>query len=437
MNGRGTVDRPHDELGGSMPSSRTRVSLCRVPGGAQVAYAIAGTGRPLVFVPGWLCHLEQSFSHPSAASTRDRLAAERQFVWYDRLGCGLSDRDGFEPSIQNDVDQLVAVLDAVGADRADLIGYSFGAPPAAVLAARCPERVGRLVFCSAFARGSAVQTAKQLAALQALIAQNWGLASRTLATMLVPNASAHDLRWFSRFQKAAATAEMAIRLLDHQYAMDVRDVLPAVQAPTLVIHNRHDKAVPFEAGRELAALVPGAELHALEGNEHDPFLRDSGSVIDVILDFVEGRPIGSTPRPAPSGARNALGARPTARELEVLEAIALGSTNKEIAMALHVTVATVERHVTSLYRKLEARGVPTRSWPPSGWVWSSRPAIRWRARLTETHPAGSGDARERARLRVFREGIIPDLREAVVPVAPVRCDRPDGHQPTRRPGGRR
>jgi pimeloyl-ACP methyl ester carboxylesterase/DNA-binding CsgD family transcriptional regulator len=339
-----------------MPSSPARVSFCRVPGGAQVAYATAGTGRPLVFVPGWLCHLEQSFSHPSAASTRDRLATSHQFVWYDRLGCGLSDRDGFEPSLQNDVDQLVAVLDAVGADRADLIGYSFGAPPAAMLAARWPERVDRLVFCSAFARGSAIQTAQQLAALKGLIASSWGLASRTLATMLVPNASAHDLRWFSRFQKAAATADMAIRLLDHQHAMDVREVLPAVRAPTLVIHNRHDQAVPFEAGRELAALVPGARLHALEGNEHDPFLRDSGSVVDVILDFVEGRPIGSTSRSVAPGARNALGARPTARELQVLEEIALGATNKEIAAALHVTVATVERHVTNLYRKLDARG---------------------------------------------------------------------------------
>jgi pimeloyl-ACP methyl ester carboxylesterase/DNA-binding CsgD family transcriptional regulator len=338
-----------------MAASPTRVSFCQVPGGAQVAYATAGVGRPLVFVPGWLCHLEQSFSHPSAASTRDKLAAHRQFIWYDRLGCGLSDRDGFEPSIENDVDQLVAVLDAVGAEQADLIGYSFGAPPTALLAARSPERVGRIVFVSAFARGTAIQTSEQLSALKSLIASSWGLASRALATMLVPNASANDLRWFSGFQKAAATADMASRLLDHQHAMDVRDVLPSVRAPTLVIHNRYDRAVPFEAGRELAALIPGAQLHALDGNEHDPFLRDSGPIVDVLLDFVEGRPTGSTPHPV-AQPRNALGARPTARELDVLEQIALGAANKEIAAMLHVTVDTVERHVTNLYRKLEARG---------------------------------------------------------------------------------
>jgi DNA-binding CsgD family transcriptional regulator/esterase/lipase len=251
------------------------------------------------------------------------------------------------------------VLDAIGANQADLIGYSFGAPPAAVFAARHPERVGRLVFVSAFARGSAIQTAEQLEALKGLIRSNWGLASRTLATLLSPNTTSDDLQWFSRFQRAAATATMASRLLDHQYSMDVRDVLASIRAPTLVIHNRYDRAVPFDAGRELAALVRGAQLHVLDGNEHDPFIRDSGSVAEAILDFVAGRPIAdraSADRRGGAVAARSSRPRPTEREVEVLRRIALGDSNRQIAAALHITVATVERHVTNLYRKLDARG---------------------------------------------------------------------------------
>lgn len=342
-----------------MTSDIDTVALCRVPGGARVAYASAGDGPPLVMLPGWLSHLEQNFEHPAARSARDKLSATRRFVWYDRLGCGLSDRDGFEPSLDNDVDQLVAVLDHAGIERADLLGYSFGAPPAATFAARHPERVGRLVFVSAFARGSAIQTEQQLASLTDFIRRNWGLASRTLATLLLPNASSNDLRWFSRFQTAATTADMAIRLLEHQYAMDVREILPAVRAPSLVLHNRYDQAVPFEAGRELATLLPDARLHAMEGNEHDPFIRDAGSLADIVLAFVDGRPIEPVVRAAaePASDRGAgVVADLTEREMQVLGLIAAGEPNKRIAVELGITVATVERHVTNLYRKIDARG---------------------------------------------------------------------------------
>jgi DNA-binding CsgD family transcriptional regulator len=148
----------------------------------------------------------------------------------------------------------------------------------------------------------------------------------------------------------ATTAEMAVRLLDHMRAMDVRDVLPSIRAPTLVLHNRRDQAVPAEAGREVSALVPGAELQLLDGNEHDPFIRDSGSVVEEILAFMAGR----APRaPAPPD-RPATALSP--REEEVLRLIADGAANKQIASTLGITLATVERHVTNLYRKVGAQG---------------------------------------------------------------------------------
>jgi pimeloyl-ACP methyl ester carboxylesterase/DNA-binding CsgD family transcriptional regulator len=332
-----------------MPSDNT-VGFCRLADGSRVAYATAGEGSPLVMLPGWLCHLEESWAHPAAASARARFAAAHRFVWYDRLGCGLSDRDGFEPSLENDVAQLVAVLNAAGIDRAHLIGYSYGGPPAALFAARYPERVGRLVFYSAFARGTAISTAEQYEALKHLIRLDWGLGSRALASRLVPNASSKDLAWFDRFQRLAISAGTAVRLIEHRWRMAARDAMTSVRAPTLVLHNRDDRAVPLSAGQEIAALVPGAELRVLDGNEHDPFIRDSGSVVESILAFVSGRPpLLPTATPPP-------GVGLTPREREVLRLIAGGAANKQIAITLGVAEATVERHVTNLYRKLDANG---------------------------------------------------------------------------------
>jgi pimeloyl-ACP methyl ester carboxylesterase/DNA-binding CsgD family transcriptional regulator len=326
------------------------VRFCRLADGAFVAYASSGAGTPLVMVPGWLCHVEQSWTHHAAASARAKLAAGHRFIWYDRLGCGLSDRDGFELSLDNDVAQLAAVVDAVGIGRFRLIGYSFGAPPAAAFAARFPERVSRLVFYSGFARGTAMMPAESLAAVQQLIRADWAMASQLLATRLLPNGSSRDLRWFSRFQQVAAAPEMAARLLAHTWSMDVRDVLPDIRVPTLVAHNREDQAIPLAAGQEIAALVPGAEMHVFEGSEHDPFIRDSGSVVEAILDFVNGRRIALGRKPAPPEPDL------TGREREVLRLIAAGATNAQIAGQLEIAVKTVERHVSNVYRKLGAGG---------------------------------------------------------------------------------
>jgi len=336
-----------------MGSAEATVRFCRLADGSQVAYASVGEGSPLVMPPGWLCHLEENWVHPAAASARARFAAEHRFVWYDRLGCGLSDRDGFEPSLENDVAQLVAVLDHAGIDRAHLIGYSLGAPPVAAFAARYPERVDRLVFYSAFARGrysTSPDAGRRREALKQVVRLDWGVGSRALASRLLPNASSQDLAWFDRFQRLSTSSETAVRLLDHQWSMDVRDVLPSIRALTLVLHNRDDLSVPLAAGQEIAALVPGAQMRILEGNEHDPFIRDSGAVVEEILAFVAGR-APEPDRPARPPATDL-----TPREQEVLRLIARGAANKQIAAELGITVATVERHVTNLYRKLGANG---------------------------------------------------------------------------------
>jgi pimeloyl-ACP methyl ester carboxylesterase len=123
------------------------------------------------------------WTHPAAATARAKLARSHRFIWYDRLGCGLSDRSGFTPSVEDDVDQLEAVLEAADVERCSLVGYSWGGPAAATFAARHPERVDRLVLYATYARGAAVTTAEQHEAFTALLRSNWHLGTLALITV--------------------------------------------------------------------------------------------------------------------------------------------------------------------------------------------------------------------------------------------------------------
>jgi pimeloyl-ACP methyl ester carboxylesterase/DNA-binding CsgD family transcriptional regulator len=327
------------------------IGFCQLPTGPTLAYATAGQGEALVMLPGWISHVEKQWTHPAATTARDRLAAGHRFIWYDRLGCGLSDRTGFTPSIENDVEQLEAVLQAAQVERCSLIGYSMGGPAAAAFAAQHPGRVERLILLATYARGWNLASDRQHESMKALIRANWSLGSLTLAAMLIPNGSRRDLHWFSRFQRDAATAEMAELLYDAVRMHDARRALAAVRSPTLVLTNRHDPAVHPDNAREVAALVPGATLCVLDGNEHEPFVRDSGGVVETILDFVAGRPLSVPPRTA---APTVPALSP--READVLKLLAEGLPNKVIAQRLDIAIATVERHVASIYRKVGARG---------------------------------------------------------------------------------
>lgn len=327
-----------------------RIAFCRMADGSQVAYATAGEGPALVMAPGWLSHVELLWTHPSAASALAQLAEQHRFIWYDRVGGGLSDRSRLTRSMDDDLAQLEAVLDATDVERCRLIGYSAGGPVATVFAASAPDRVEHLVLCSTYARGRDVSGEQAHDSLVSLVATNWKLATLAMASLFLPNGSRDDLRWFSRFQRQAASPEMAAALLGFMRTHDVSRELAELRVPTTVLTNRHDPAVHPDLSREVARLVPGARLHVLDGSEHDPFIRDSGDLVPAILAAVEGRTF--TPsRPPPVDA-----VRLTARETDVLALLGAGGSNKEIARRLGVQPSTVERHVTNLYRKLGAKG---------------------------------------------------------------------------------
>ena len=320
--------------------------------GARLAYGIAGSGPPVVQPPGWAAPL----SWPGDRPETEPLLATHSLINYDMEGSGLSTgRMRFEDGFERHADELLGLLDRVGISRAALWGNSLGAPVVLDFAARYPSRVACLVTLGGYAKGPGLFNERMTQVFPDLVRANWGMASVSLTDMFVPDSTAAQREEMAAGQRAAFDRETAAKLLEEIYAVDIEDQLAAVAAPTLVIHHRGDRAIPFAGGQAIAAGVPNATLLPLEGKTHLPITLVEGQVVArAIAKFVEAHPPVATGRsdaPAPDliRARDLL----TAREVQVLSIIALGEPNSTIAERLSISVRTVERHVSNLYAKLE------------------------------------------------------------------------------------
>jgi len=289
---------------------------------------------------GWITHLRLQLELYSFGTFLERLAERFTVIRYDKPGCGLSDRDGVDLSFDGQVAAALAVADAVGAGRFRMFGASQAGQLAAAIAARHPDRVEMLVLYGTCANGRDLAPAEVRDSIVALVRAHWGLGLKVLTGLFVPDPSAEEVETFTRLQRASATAEVAAQLLAEYYETDVRALLPAIQAPTAVLHREADKGTRFELGREVAALIPGATLIPLPGSSHLYYHGDWPAVLDATLGFLR------EPDPGP---------RLTVRELEVAELVAEGLTNQAIARRLSVAPRTAEAHVENIRRKLEVR----------------------------------------------------------------------------------
>jgi len=320
------------------------IRFCDVDG-RRVAYATVGSGPALILPALWVSHLELEWGFEELRAFVGALASRRTVIRYDRLGTGLSDRpDGSAHlTLDAEVRTVAALADALGRERLSLLGMSWGACTAAAFAARHPERTRSLMLFGAYAHGAAVAPPELQLAIAATVRAHWGTGSRLLADIWLPGADAGMRERFARLQRAAASAEVAAALLESVYATDLRDVLPRISAPAVVVHRRQDRAMPFAQGREVAALVPRARLVALEGELHLPWLGDRDAVLAAVTAFLDEH----DPPRAPS-ADGPL----SLREREVLRLVADGLTDEEIARRLIVSPHTVHRHVANIRTKL-------------------------------------------------------------------------------------
>ncbi len=239
--------------------------------GKRIAYTIVGSGPPLVCVPGWVSHQGQAWATPPQAGPGTfyrRLAEHHTVVTYDKVGTGLSDREREEFTLDAEVDDLKAVIDHARLRRPAVLGISEGGPCAIAYTARYPRQVSKLALYATYAYGPGVARPEQQAAFVTLVRGSWGLGSRAMADMFMPDASGEALEQFAHMQRANATAEVAAKLIEYVYSVDVTGLLSRIRMPTLVVHGTSDRAISFRLGRELAAGLPNARLVPLEGMPH-------------------------------------------------------------------------------------------------------------------------------------------------------------------------
>jgi pimeloyl-ACP methyl ester carboxylesterase/DNA-binding CsgD family transcriptional regulator len=327
-----------------------------MPGARRIAFAVVGSGPAIVLPAWWVSHLAEDWHFEPLRRFVEGLAAERMVVRYDRVGTGMSDRDRPTQTFIPDFEAatLGAVLDELRLERVTLLGISCGGCTAVSFAARYPERVDRLALYGSYANGQALGPPEARSGMVDLVRTHWGLGSRLLADMFGPSWSPQERAAFTAYQRACATTQVAADLLELIYETDVRDDLPRVQTPALVVHREHDRAMRLRGSRELATLLPRAELVTLPGDAHLPWHGDGDAVLRAMAAFLG---IGAPASPASEPDAGSLDEL-SPREREVLALVAKGLSDAQIAERLVISPHTVHRHMANILAKLR---LPTRA----------------------------------------------------------------------------
>ncbi|HEX7375035.1 MAG TPA: alpha/beta fold hydrolase [Steroidobacteraceae bacterium] len=343
-----------------------RIRFTRSQDGTRIAFAESGTGNPLVKTGNWLSHLEFDWKSPVWRHWFQYLSSRHRLVRYDARGCGLSDWRAADLSFEAHVRDLEAVVSTARLERFPLLGISQGGAVAIEYALRHPERVSHLILVGAFARGwfrAGEKTAKQARSVFGLIEVGWDQdnpAFRHVFTELfIPGASPEQDQWFDDLMRITSTPSIAARVLNGFGEVDLVDRLADVKVPTLVAHCSDDACIPFKLGREIAGSIPGAQFIQLDGRNHillegEPAWQRFCQAVDAFLGMPALRPGDARLQAADAWRFDSL----TERERGVLERMAQGASNAEIASALFISEKTVRNHVTNIFEKI---GVDSRA----------------------------------------------------------------------------
>jgi class 3 adenylate cyclase/pimeloyl-ACP methyl ester carboxylesterase len=271
---------------------------------ASIAYQVIGDGAlDLLFMTGWISQVEQLWESPALRRLFERLAVFSRLILFDRRGNGLSDSNGASYTVEQEARDALAVLDAADSERAAVFTYGLGGPVGAHLAAERPDRVGALIMYASIARTTwapdyewAMSVAERAEWTERTVAR-WGETDGPGLPVLAPS-MANDpalAAWFARLQRLAASPSEARVLLNAAAELDVREQLPRIRVPSLVIHRSGDTAWDPRHSHYLAEHIPGARHIELDGIDSLPFVGDSEAIVEEIEEFLTGQRVGESP----------------------------------------------------------------------------------------------------------------------------------------------
>jgi pimeloyl-ACP methyl ester carboxylesterase/DNA-binding CsgD family transcriptional regulator len=343
-----------------MSRARQTIRFLRTEDGVKLAWAEAGSGPVLVKAANWLTHLEFEWESPVWRHWLCFLSDHFRFVRYDERGCGLTDWEVPELSLDRWIGDLAAVVDAAAPEApVTLLGISQGAAACIGYAVRHPERVARMILYGAYARGHYHRGSPDAESEHRVIREaarvGWGKenpAFRQLFTSrFIPEGTPEQLAWFNELCRRTTTGEIAAELLRMRANVDVVDLLDRVRCPTLVLHGREDNVVPMTEGRLLASGIRDAQFVELPSKNH-VLLEDEPAwprFCEAVLEFCGEKTVATGHDPFASLSP---------REREILTLITEGLGNAEIGERLQIAEKTVRNHISSVYDKL---GVWTRA----------------------------------------------------------------------------
>ena len=349
----------HPNRAGQMSQPRQRIRFLRTTDGVKLAWAESGRGPLLVKAANWMTHLEYEWESPTWLHWLRFFSEHFRFVRYDERGCGLSDWQVPDLSMNRWVDDLSAVVDAAAPDApVPLLGISQGSAACIGYAIRHPERVSRMILYGAYARGyhhrASSAGASEFRVICDAIRVGWGKenpAFRQLFTSrFLPEGTPEQLASFNELCRRTTTGEIAAAIMDARSSVNIVDLLGKVRVPTLVIHARQDHVVPLAEGRLLASEIPDAQFVELESKNHVLLEGEPAwpRFQDVVLEF-----LGQSARDDAHDPLTSL----SKREREIFALLVDGLSNAEIGERLSISEKTVRNHVSKLYDKL---GVWTR-----------------------------------------------------------------------------
>ena len=263
----------------------------------HIAYQVTGEGPiDLVFVPGFVSHVEASWQSPGSAKCFRRLASFSRLILFDKRGTGLSDRTSHIFTLEQRMDDVRAVMDAVGSERAALFGVSEGGPMSILFAATYPERATALVLYGTYAKRAWAEDYpfgwrdEEWAAFFANVESHWGTPRGLNLDIWAPSIARdeHAQGEMAAYMRTAASPGAVRAVMQMNREIDVRHVLPAVRVPTLIVHRTGDRNIAIQHARYIAEHIPGARLVELPGDDHMPWLGDSDVLLDEVEEFLTG-----------------------------------------------------------------------------------------------------------------------------------------------------